>query len=83
MDTPAAYAAPVESPASNEPTASPTSPRDEAMSPAHIAEALAIARKALEQIHPGYTRYTSQATLDALWADIEAKLLAKPTRGVM
>ena len=83
LATPAAYAAPVESQASNEPTASPTSPRDEAMSPAHIAEELAIARKALEEIHPGYTRYTSQATLDVLWADIEAKLLAKPTRGEM
>ena len=60
-----------------------TSPRDDAMTPAQIREDLALVRKALEQIHPGYTRYTSQATLDALWEEIEAAALATPTRGVL
>ena len=57
------------------------SPRDDAMTPEQIREDFAIARKALAEIHPGYTRYTSAETLEALWADSEAKALANPTRG--
>lgn len=58
-----------------------TPPRDQLMTVEQVREDLAITRQALEQIHPGYTRYTSQATLDALWQDASAKALSNPTRG--
>ncbi|MEL6487608.1 MAG: hypothetical protein AAFQ13_10765, partial [Pseudomonadota bacterium] len=67
--------------ASAEAAASATSPRDDVMTAKQVREELAITRKALEDIHPGYTRYTSKAVLDALWDDVEAKALANPTRG--
>ncbi|MEM6857476.1 MAG: S41 family peptidase [Pseudomonadota bacterium] len=57
------------------------SPRDDVMTAKQVREELAITRKALEDIHPGYTRYTSRASLDALWDDVEGKALANPTRG--
>ncbi|MEO0871505.1 MAG: hypothetical protein AAFY19_06015, partial [Pseudomonadota bacterium] len=60
-----------------------TSPRDDVMTAKQVREELAITRKALEEIHPGYTRYTSKAALGALWDDVEAKALAHPTRGEM
>jgi len=59
------------------------SPRDQALTPDQVREELGLARKALEQIHPGYTRYTSAQALDALWADASAKALATPTRGAI
>lgn len=31
-----------------------------------------LARTTLENIHPGYDRYTERAELDALWAALEA-----------
>ncbi|MEL6737684.1 MAG: S41 family peptidase, partial [Pseudomonadota bacterium] len=64
-----------------EPASSAISPRDDVMTAKQVREELAITRKALEDIHPGYTRYTSKAALDALWDDVEAKALANPTRG--
>ncbi|MEO0590074.1 MAG: S41 family peptidase [Pseudomonadota bacterium] len=64
-----------------EAAASATSPRDDVMTAKQVREELAITRKALEDIHPGYTRYTSKAALDALWDDVEARALANPTRG--
>lgn len=62
-------------------SASKPSPRDEVLTPAQIREELDLTRKALEQIHPGYTRYTAQTALDALWDDARTKALAHPTRG--
>ncbi|MEO0463913.1 MAG: S41 family peptidase [Pseudomonadota bacterium] len=57
------------------------SPRDAALSDAQIREDLDLARRTLEQMHPGYTRYTSAETLDALWVEGEAQALAQGTRG--
>ncbi len=37
------------------------------MPPANVHEDLALAREALETIHPGYTRYADRAELDAAW----------------
>ncbi|MEO1729345.1 MAG: S41 family peptidase [Pseudomonadota bacterium] len=58
-----------------------SSPRDDLLSAGQIREELSITRLALEQIHPGYTRYTQQSVFDALWDEVEAELLANPTRG--
>ncbi|MEM7702684.1 MAG: S41 family peptidase [Pseudomonadota bacterium] len=59
----------------------PSSPRNQVLTADQVREDLSITRQALEQIHPGYTRYTSQGTLDALWQDASTKALANPTRG--
>lgn len=69
-----------QSKAAPEPSTS-LSPRDEILSSEQVREDLAIARRALEHIHPGYTRYTSQAELDVMWEEGRAMALAKPTRG--
>lgn len=60
---------------------SPAPPRDQLLTADQVREDLAITRQALEQIHPGYIRYTSHAELDALWQDASTKALANPTRG--
>lgn len=67
--------------AASSPSAIMASPRDEALTSDQVREDLDLARKALEEIHPGYTRYTSAEGLDALWADARAQAFAKPTRG--
>ena len=35
-------------------------------------EDIALAREALERVHPGYDRYTSQDQLDAAWIRLQA-----------
>ena len=60
---------------------SAASPRDDVLSDEQIREELSITRRALEKIHPGYTRYNQQSFFDALWDEVEAELLANPTRG--
>lgn len=42
--------------------------------PEQAAEDVALARRALETIHPGYTRYTSRADLDAAFARLEERV---------
>ncbi|MEM9305174.1 MAG: S41 family peptidase, partial [Pseudomonadota bacterium] len=44
---------------------------DPLLSPAALREDIALAREALERIHPGYERYTARRELDALWEAIE------------
>ncbi|MEO0574891.1 MAG: S41 family peptidase [Pseudomonadota bacterium] len=41
------------------------------LTPAQALEDIALARRALSQLHPGYDRYTSLETLDAGWAALE------------
>ncbi len=52
----------------------------EMMAPEAARADLALARRALETIHPGYARYTPKAELDAIWADMEAAAEAGVTR---
>lgn len=40
-------------------------------SPDQVSEDLAVAREALERLHPGYERYAERAVLDAAWGDVE------------
>lgn len=46
-------------------------PAADTLSTEQIERDIAIAREALETIHPGYARYQSRAHLDTLWADLE------------
>lgn len=41
--------------------------------PEAAREDLAVAREALERIHPGYVRFADRADLDAVWARLEAE----------
>ncbi len=50
----------------------------EPLTPAQLRGDLAVARSALEAIHPGYDRYTPRAALDAAWDDLEARAAEGP-----
>lgn len=43
-------------------------PSNTPFAPEEVREDLALAREALERLHPGYDRYTERAELDAHWA---------------
>ncbi|MEL6694394.1 MAG: hypothetical protein AAFQ12_15390, partial [Pseudomonadota bacterium] len=45
-------------------------PKDILLTPAQVERDVELAAEAYERIHPGYTRYTSQDTLDAAWQSI-------------
>lgn len=57
-------------------TAQPVSasdPADAILTPTQVAADIALAEKAYQRIHPGYTRYTDGDELSAQWAQIIAK----------
>ncbi|MEM1035312.1 MAG: S41 family peptidase [Pseudomonadota bacterium] len=45
-------------------------PKDILLTPAQVERDVELAVEAYERIHPGYTRYTSQDTLDAAWQSV-------------
>lgn len=47
-------------------------PATETLSAEQVERDIAIAREALETIHPGYARYQSRAHLDGLWTALES-----------
>ena len=54
-----------------------------ALSPAvggELSGDIELAQKGLETIHPGYSRYTDKAILDAQWAEMEALANSEMTR---
>ncbi len=54
-------------------TLAPALAQEEMLSAEAVLRDLNIARTALEDIHPGYTRFTERAALDAMWAELEAE----------
>ncbi|MEL7232109.1 MAG: S41 family peptidase [Pseudomonadota bacterium] len=52
------------------PATADTAPGDIRLTPAQVERDVALAIEAYERIHPGYTRYTDQDTLNAAWQAI-------------
>ena len=48
-------------------------PRDRWITASQVASDVELAREAYARIHPGYTRYASQADMDAAWSGIAAR----------
>lgn len=46
------------------------------LTPAQVKSDLALAKEAFERVHPGYTRYASEADMKAAWASILTKAQA-------
>ncbi|MEM6267031.1 MAG: S41 family peptidase, partial [Pseudomonadota bacterium] len=61
-------------------TAAPL-PRDTRLAVDVALAELDLTKRALETLHPGYTRYTSAETLDALWEEARADVSQTPSRG--
>ncbi|MEO1202899.1 MAG: S41 family peptidase [Pseudomonadota bacterium] len=53
----------------------------ERLTAAEAGAEIALARAALESLHPGYDRYTQRTQLDALWASLEASADGGMSRG--
>lgn len=52
-------------------------PQDKILTPQQISSDIELAKEAYERIHPGYTRYTDKAVLDASWDAISRKANAQ------
>lgn len=46
---------------------------DGVLTPKQVARDLALAEEAFSRVHPGYTRYASEAEMEASWASIQAQ----------
>ncbi len=55
----------------------------DSLEPDALLDDLALARKALETMHPGYERYTGHKTLDAMWEQLEGEAAAGAERGTV
>ncbi len=58
-------------------SASAQTPQDTLLSPTQIRADITLAKEAYSRVHPGYTRYTSEAVLNASWEAVNSKAASR------